>query len=112
MALMRSMLLAASQNTWLRRHAAQFPFVRRSVSRFMPGETLEAALAAAQTLLQKKIGTVFTHLGENVADRAEATQVSGHYLEVLDRIHQAKSSYRNFRQAHPIGPRSFSRFLF
>ena len=88
MALMRSMLLAASQNNWLRRHAAQFPFVRRSVSRFMPGETFEAALAAAQTLLQKKIGTVFTHLGENVADRAEATQVTGHYLEVLDRIHQ------------------------
>lgn len=88
MALMRSMLLAASQNTWLRRHAAQFPFVRRSVSRFMPGETLEAALAAAQVLLQKRIGTVFTHLGENVADRAEATQVTGHYLEVLDRIHE------------------------
>jgi proline dehydrogenase len=88
MALMRSMLLAASQNNWLRRHAAQFPFVRRSVSRFMPGETLEAALAAAQTLLQKRIGTVFTHLGENVADRAEATQVTGHYLQVLHRIHQ------------------------
>jgi proline dehydrogenase len=88
MALMRSMLLAASQNTWLRRHATQFPFVRRSVSRFMPGETLDAALAAAQALLQKRIGTVFTHLGENVADRAEATQVTGHYLEVLDRIHQ------------------------
>lgn len=88
MALMRSTLLAASQNTWLRRHAAQFPFIRRSVSRFMPGETLEAALAAAETLLQKKIGTVFTHLGENVVDRAEASQVTGHYLEVLDRIHR------------------------
>ena len=54
MALMRSMLLAASQNTWLRRHAAKFPFVRRSVSRFMPGETLEAALAAAQVSAAKE----------------------------------------------------------
>ena len=89
MALMRSMLLAASQNSWLRDHAAQFPFVRRSVSRFMPGETLDAALSSAQTLLQKKIGTVFTHLGENVADRAEARSVSEHYLEVLNRIHRA-----------------------
>jgi proline dehydrogenase len=86
---MRSMLLAASQNVWLRENAVKFPFVRRSVSRFMPGETLDAALAAAQGLLQKKIGSVFTHLGENVADRNEARHVTEHYLQVLDRIHQA-----------------------
>ncbi|MGB7437862.1 MAG: proline dehydrogenase family protein [Candidatus Acidiferrum sp.] len=89
MALMRSMLLAASQNLWLRNHAVKFPFVRRSVSRFMPGETLDAALACAQALLAKKIGTIFTHLGENVADRAEARSVSDHYVQVLERIHQA-----------------------
>jgi proline dehydrogenase len=89
MALMRSMLLAASQNTWLRDRAVKFPFVRRSVSRFMPGETLDAALASAQGLLQKQIGTIFTHLGENVTDRAEAQSVSGHYIEVLQRIQHA-----------------------
>jgi proline dehydrogenase len=88
MALMRSMLLAASQNVWLREHAVKYPFVRRSVSRFMPGETLDAALGAAQTLRQKQIGSVFTHLGENVSDHREAGQVTEHYLEVLDRIHQ------------------------
>ncbi len=88
MALMRSMLLAASQNAWLRERAVNFPFVRRSVSRFMPGETLDAALAAAQGLQQRKIGAVFTHLGENVADRGEALSVTDHYLEVLNRIHQ------------------------
>jgi proline dehydrogenase len=87
MALMRSLLLAASQNVWLREHAVNFPFVRKSVSRFMPGETLDAALAAAQTLAQKNIGSVFTHLGENVGDRSEAQKVTGHYLDVLDRIH-------------------------
>jgi proline dehydrogenase len=89
MALMRSLLLAASQNTWLRNNAAKFPFVRRSVSRFMPGETLDSALIAGQTLLKRNIGTVFTHLGENVTDRAEAQSVAEHYLEVLDRIHRA-----------------------
>ena len=88
MALMRSMLLAASQNAWLREHAVDFPFVRRSVSRFMPGETLDAALAAAQTLRTRQIGSVFTHLGENVADRAEAHKVTDHYLEVIRRIHE------------------------
>ena len=89
MALMRSMLLAASQNVWLREHAVNYPFVRRSVSRFMPGETLEAALAAAQTLHQKNIGSVFTHLGENVCDRDEARKVTQQYLVVLDRVHRA-----------------------
>ena len=88
MALMRSMLLAASQNVWLREHAVNYPFVRRSVSRFMPGETLEAALAAAQALRLKNLGSVFTHLGENVRDRDEARKVTEHYLEVLERIHE------------------------
>jgi proline dehydrogenase len=55
----------------------------------MPGESLDAALTAAQNLRQKNIGTVFTHLGENVADRDEARKVTEHYLEVLDRIHQS-----------------------
>jgi len=89
MALMRSMLLAASQNVWLREHAVKYPFVRRSVSRFMPGETLQAALAAAQALHLKNIGSVFTHLGENVCDRGEAQKVTEHYLDVLERIHEA-----------------------
>jgi proline dehydrogenase len=89
MALMRTMLLAASQNIWLREHAVKYPFVKRSVSRFMPGETLEDALTAAQSLRQKGVGSVCTHLGENVADRNEARQVTEHYLQVLDRIHQS-----------------------
>ena len=88
MGLMRSFLLAASQNHWLRDHASHYKFVRKSVSRFMPGETLDDALIAAQTLRGKKIGTVFTRLGENISERAEAQEVADHYLEVLDRIGQ------------------------
>jgi proline dehydrogenase len=88
MSIMRTILLAASQNRWLRDHASHYQFVRRSVARFMPGETLDDALIAAQTLRGKKIGTVFTHLGENISDRSEAQQVTDHYLEVLDRIRQ------------------------
>ena len=85
---MRSLLLAASQNRWLRDHATQYSFVRGTVSRFMPGETLDDALGAADTLRSKKIGTVFTHLGENIKDRGEAQQVAEHYLEVLKRIRE------------------------
>src|SRR5437660_3652991 len=88
MSLMRSLLLAASQNRWLRDHATQYSFVRGAVSRFMPGETLDDALGAAETLRSKRIGTVFTHLGENIKDRGEAQQVAEHYLEVLKRIRE------------------------
>src|SRR5260370_16375071 len=55
----------------------------------MPGETLDAALAAAEALRNKGIGTVFTHLGENVKGSAEAQQVTEHYLEVLKRIKES-----------------------
>jgi proline dehydrogenase len=54
----------------------------------MPGETLDDALGAAEALRSKKIGTVFTHLGENIKDRSEAQQVTEHYLEVLERIRE------------------------
>src|SRR5437879_964266 len=86
MSLMRSLLLAASQNRWLREHATHYSFVRGTVSRFMPGETLDDARGAAEELRSKTIGTVFTHLGENIKDRVEAHQVAEHYLEVLKRI--------------------------
>src|SRR5206468_7619147 len=88
MSLMRSLLLAASQNRWLRDHATHYSFVRGTVSRFMPGEKLDDALRAAEALRSKKIGSVFTHLGENIKDRAEAQQVAEHYLEVLKRIRE------------------------
>jgi len=66
MSLTRSLLLAASQNRWLREHATRYRFVRSSVSRFMPGKTFDDAMQAAQNLSGKQIGTVFTHLGENI----------------------------------------------
>jgi proline dehydrogenase len=84
----RSILLAASQNAWLRDHAAKHRFVRRTVSRFMPGEELSDALAAAQRLQSKKIGSIFTRLGENITDQGEARSVSEHYLEVLRSVRE------------------------
>src|SRR6266704_747435 len=88
MTILRSVLLAASQNQWLRDRATHYSFVRSTVSRFMPGETLEDALGAAEALRNKRIGTVFTHLGENIKDGSEAQQVTEHYLEVLERIRE------------------------
>src|SRR5882724_5992301 len=82
----RALLLAASQNRWLRNHASRYAFVKRSVSRFMPGETLDDAIAAARDLRRKNIASVFTHLGENIFDKHEAENVAAHYQHVLERI--------------------------
>ncbi len=82
---MRSALLAGSQSIWLREHATRWPFVKRAVRKFMPGEELSDALSVAHGLEASGIGTVFTKLGENVKDRAEATAVTDHYVEALER---------------------------
>ena len=87
MSVLRNVLLAASENRWLRERAVKFPFVRRAVSRFMPGETFEDALAATRAL---GVGTVLTRLGENLRNAEEAADVARHYREVLDRIQQEK----------------------
>jgi proline dehydrogenase len=55
----------------------------------MPGEDVQDALSAARALAANGLRTVFTHLGENVVDRAEAEAVTQHYHGVLDRIRAA-----------------------
>ena len=86
MALMRKVLLAGSTNPWLRERATKYSFVRRSVRRFMPGERVEDALAAARSLQAQGITAILTRLGENLTSPAEAEEVTTHYLEVLDRV--------------------------
>jgi len=92
MSVMRSLLLAASQSAWLRERAPRLGFVRRTVARFMPGEQIADALAAAQRLEAQRLNVIFTHLGENVASPSEAERVREHYLDALDRIAGARLS--------------------
>ncbi len=89
MGLLRSAFLAGSQSPWLRDRATKFEFVRRAVSRFMPGEDLDAAIAAAARLRTAGIGAVLTYLGENLETPEEAAQVTRHYLDLLERAKRA-----------------------
>jgi proline dehydrogenase len=82
----RAALLAGSESAWLREKAMRRPAVRRAVSRFMPGESVDDALRAAGELRGLGIGAVLTRLGENVRDASEAAEVVRHYLGVLDRV--------------------------
>ena len=86
---MRKALLAASTNAWLRDRVTKWTFVRRSVTRFMPGERIEDALAAAKEQQQLGINAILTHLGENLTRPEEFEEVTQHYLGVMDRIADA-----------------------
>ena len=86
MSVMRKALLAGSTNAWLRERAMRAAFIRRAVSRFMPGETIDDALRASGELKRDGINTILTRLGENISRIEEAEEVTQHYFEVLDKV--------------------------
>jgi proline dehydrogenase len=83
---MRRIFLWAARNRWLKEHLPRMRFMRRAVRRFMPGETLGEALGAAAPLQAAGISTLYTRLGENLSNLAEADEVAAHYVEVVDQI--------------------------
>ncbi len=89
MSVTRNVLLWASTNAWLRDRAMRTGFVRRSVSKFMPGERVDDALEAAGALRPVSVHTILTRLGENITRIDEAEEVAEHYRQVLDRIQQS-----------------------
>ncbi|CAN5583977.1 proline dehydrogenase family protein [soil metagenome] len=91
---MRSLLLWMARDQRLRETLPRMPFARRAVRRFMPGERLEDAFAAADRLQDEGLGVLFTHLGENVTSLAEAMAVAEHYATVMQQDHA---------RAHPLG---------
>ena len=92
---MRSALLWMARNEWMRQTIPSLPFAQRAVRRFMPGEHVEDAYAAADRLRDERIGVLFTRLGENTTELHEADEVTDHYGSVLE--HDAAG-------AHPSGP--------
>ena len=83
---MRRVFLWAARNRWLKERLPRLRFMKRAVRRFMPGETLEDALAAALPLQAAGIGTMYTRLGENLENLAEADAVAAHYIDAVDKI--------------------------
>lgn len=86
MSLSRTALLWMSENRTLRASLPRLGFVRRAVKRFMPGERLEDALAAAGKLGEKGLPAIFTKLGENITDMKEADAITQNYLEALEKL--------------------------
>lgn len=84
--MIRKLLLWASDNPWMVQRLPRRRFVRKAVRRFLPGEGREAALAAAEGLAERRLGAVFTLLGENVETPEEVEAVAQEYLALLKDI--------------------------
>ncbi|HKI95819.1 MAG TPA: proline dehydrogenase, partial [Gemmatimonadales bacterium] len=78
---------------WLSERRGVFNFVKRNglarrfASRFVAGETLDTAIAAARDLNQRDITVTLDLLGESVTSREEAREASNQAVEILNRIH-------------------------
>src|ERR1035438_4205263 len=84
----RAIVLHIAHHPWIRRVAADSKAARRLSKRWVPGETLEDALAAVKELNDAGITASLDHLGENVASEAEARAAAEVYLQMLDEIHR------------------------
>jgi proline dehydrogenase len=80
---------------WLSEQPRLFRFLRgngvarRFASRFVAGETIEAAVAAVQQLNAAGISATLDLLGESVTSAGEARAARDTYLQTLDRIRLA-----------------------
>ena len=84
--MVKSVLLGASQSARVRDWLGRSALARRAVLRFMPGERLDDALAAAAGMAAQGISTLLTLLGEDVTAREQADAITHQYLEALKAI--------------------------
>jgi proline dehydrogenase len=87
---MRALLLKLSESKRLAPFIMSNGVSRRVARRFVAGETLDDALAAARVLNQAGRSASLDLLGENVSDEAGARTAADGYLAMFDRIAREK----------------------
>ncbi len=87
MSLIRNILLWASKNYWISHKLPKYKFVQKSVSRFMPGETLDDALNKSSELEDIGYGTIITYLGENSSSKSQTLNTVKQYKKALEDIY-------------------------
>jgi len=83
---LRSALLGMSRNRWLGKKLPNSGAGRRAARKFMPGERLQDAIAAAKRLKTEGIAVVLTELGEDITDAADAQRATQGYEAALDAL--------------------------
>lgn len=96
--LVRNLVLKTAALGPVERIVRRSRFFRPLVSRFIAGDTLEEALAACQSLLDKGLMITLDYLGENTHSEKEALDAKATYLQMLDRVGQVWDADK---AAHP-----------
>ena len=88
---MRKVFLLLARNAWLGERLPQMPFMQRAVRR-LHARARRSTTRSASPWTSRSLGirTLYTKLGEAIADPAEAQAVVDHYLELLARIKDAE----------------------
>lgn len=86
---LRSVLLYLSRAGWARTLVTGFGPAWLVARRFVAGESVDEAIAAAQQLNARKMAVTLDFLGESVTATAEAIAARDQILWLLDRIHSA-----------------------
>lgn len=87
--MLASPLLAASRSPGLRNLVTTVPASRHLVDRFVAGDGVEHALAAAKELAGNGLAVTLDHLGEDTLDATQATATRDAYVLLLDRLADA-----------------------
>ena len=88
--MLRSLLLKLSESPRMAHWVTSNGVSRRMARRFVAGETLDEAVAAARASNQAGMLVSLDFLGENVASEADARRARDLYLAKFDRIAQEK----------------------
>jgi proline dehydrogenase len=84
--MLRQGFIFLSQSSLARTVITHAPLTGAAARRFVAGETVDDAIAAARELNQAGMSVTLDYLGESVSDQAEATAAADQYLEIIDRI--------------------------
>jgi proline dehydrogenase len=88
--MLRSILLKLSESARFAHWLTTNSTTHRMAQRFVPGETLEEAIAAARACNDAGMFASLDYLGENVATTADAQRARDSYLEIFERIAKEK----------------------
>lgn len=85
--LLRRLLLYLSTAGWARGIVTHWSAARKMARRFVAGEALDEAVAAAIALNKRNLSASLDYLGESVARAEDTQEVVGTYRDLLKRIH-------------------------
>jgi proline dehydrogenase len=86
MTMLRRAIIAVSDRPFVSRFVRTSTIARRVVNRFVAGESLDTAIAAALSLMNEGLTTTLDQLGEDIASPEQATAAVASYIEILQRL--------------------------